>query len=336
MTSKWSSPKCKLLAALAAALVLPALSARAADAREEPAEHILQSDVLTVKVMNPNSPARYNQGVRFSPVAAVLQVSLHGKEFLYNPTQHDSLREGAGLASEFDILTEGGPPGFAEAQIGEGFVKIGVGVLQKARDTYDFFSLDEILERAQTTVNWSKTNASFQQICRGVNGYAYTLKADLLVEGSRVIIHWQLSNTGTKAFSTVQYVHNFFSLDEKPVGPGYVLEFSHPIQPSYVEGSEPDVSHWRDSQITFDSTIKTHVNITIPSEGDGRTGIVRVFHRETGQEIVVTTPSPISRTFIHATRRYLCPEQFVTISLQPGASHQWSRLYDFSLREKLE
>ncbi len=262
-------------------------------------------------------------------MAAVLQVSLDERDFLYCPEPHDPLLDGAGLFGEFDILTKGGPPGFTETRIGEGFLKIGVGVIQKESETYDFFAVTKILERAKTSVEWTERKASFRQSSQGVNGYAYVLEAEIVVKGSRVSLHWALSNTGTKAFSTEHYVHNFFLLGSKPVGPGYQLEFSHPIQPVIENGSDREGITWKEAQISFDTTIKNHVNILL--EESQKTGAwIEVSQRETGEKITVDSSAPVARTSIHATSRYLCPEQFVRITLQPGESYRWRRHYDFS------
>lgn len=334
MTSKWSSLS-RASVALVAASFLCFGSVRAAEKARETTEHILRSDSLTVRVMDPDNPERYNRGPRFSPLAAVLQVSLDGREFLHCPESHDPLREGAGLFGEFDILSEGGPPGFREARIGEGFVKIGVGVLEKEGENYDFFAQAKVLERAATTVEWSDSRASFRQTCRGINGYRYSLEADIVVNGSQLTLRWNLSNQGAKAFGTEHYVHNFFSFDRKPVGPGYQVRFSQPIAPILEHGSDREGVTWTDREISFEATIKNHVNILL-NKGEEGGAMIKTSQRENGQEIAVDSSAPVARTFIHATSRYLCPEQFVRISLKPGESYVWSRTYDFSIRKNRE
>jgi len=314
---------------------LVAVALFGAPAQAGDAEHILRSDALTVRVMDPNSEDRYNQGLRFSPVAAVLQVVLDGREFLYCPEAHDSLRDGAGLFGEFDILSEGGPPGFREAGIGEGFLKIGVGVLEKESENYDFFAQAKVLGRAQTTAEWANNKASFRQVCQGVNGYAYVLEAEVAVEGARLTLRWKLTNTGSKAFVTEHYVHNFFSFGGRPVGPGYRLKFSQPIQPVVENGSDREGIAWTELGISFDATIKNHVNILLNERPEGGTTI-KASQQENGMKIVVDSSAPVARTFVHATSRYLCPEQFVRISLQPGEFYVWSRSYDFSTGKNRE
>jgi len=104
---------------------------------------ILASGELTVEVMDPASPERYNRGVRFTPVAAVIRATIGGREYLANPKEHDSLFAAAGLFAEFDLTTS--PPGFDAAKIGEGYMKIGVGILKKDEEKYSFWPQHELL-----------------------------------------------------------------------------------------------------------------------------------------------------------------------------------------------
>jgi len=332
MISKWSSPN-----RIWAALIATALLSTTARSQEPSGatEHILLSEALTVRVMDPNHAQRYNQGPRFSTVAAVLQVSQNGREFLYCPAEHDVLRDGAGLFGEFDILTDGGPPGFSEAGVGDQFVKIGVGVLQKDAEKYDFYAPAKIVMRAQTTVVWKNDAATFHQTCQGVNGYSYDLEANIVVEGVRLRLQWKLTNTGKKAFATEHYVHNFFSLGGAPVGPGYRLAFSQPARSVIEQGSDRDGLSWTKSEISFDATIRNHVNILLSEPQPGGLSLA-ASQRESGLKITVDSTAPVIRTFVHATSRYLCPEQFVRISLQPCESYVWSRGYDFSASRESE
>ncbi|MFA7343503.1 MAG: hypothetical protein WC003_04285, partial [Terrimicrobiaceae bacterium] len=197
------------LPVLAFLAMLPSLTAHGEDA----AARVLTSGSLSVEVMEPKHPDRYNRGVRFTPVAAVLGVALAGQSFLYAPKAHDPAADHGGLASEFDMCIPGGPeadlpPGYAEAAEGEGFLKIGVGVLRTEKKTYNFFQKPEMIEPAKTTVQWGSDSAVFRQTCSGVNGYAYELAATVTARNDTVLVDWKLTNTGAKPFLTKQYTHN--------------------------------------------------------------------------------------------------------------------------------
>jgi len=123
---------------------------------------------------------------------------------------------------------------------------------------------------------------------------------------------------------------NFFSFDDVPVGPRYVVEFPYDFDPEFQAGSQPGIVRVEGRRIAFDGIIETHVNVTIPgARDDNAPRTVKTTLASTGQQILATSSLPVVRTFLHATGRYVCPEQFVRLSLSPGKTAEWSRRYDF-------
>lgn len=286
---------------------------------------ILRSDELTVEVMDPAHPDRYYRAERFSPVANVLRVRLRGVDYLYAPEQHDPLTDNGGLAMEFDNA-KFGPPGFVEARIGEGFLKIGVGVLRKADDLYHYGKRQEIIAPAPTTATWGPDRADFRQVCEGTNGYAYLLESSVRVSDRSVSVTYRLRNTGTKTFATRHYAHNFFSLGQSSIGGGFEVEFPFDFDPV----GEPAAWHQSGRTIVIDRTVDEFANITVPilyHYLDENRLVVR--HRPSGREIIVTTSIPGAFNFIHLRPAYISPEQFVILKLAPGDTAEWARRYDF-------
>jgi len=288
------------------------------------AVHLLRSGALTVEVMDPDAPDRYYRGNRFSPVAAVLRAVLDGKDFLFSPVAHNPENENGGLAMEFDIESPEGPPGFADAAIGEGFLKIGVGVLRKEEPVYRFFKPAEMIEPARTTVAWGADCADFSQECAGINGLAYKLAAEVRLQPDSITIRYRLTNSGTKAFTTEQYVHNYFSFSDAPVGPDYEVQFPYDVD---AAGMEPP-QRVDGRSIFYEETLVKAVNIRVPMpQNYSGSNTASVRHRANGQKIVATTSIPGKYTLIHARSKYICPEQFVLLSLEPGKSAEWWRQY---------
>lgn len=297
------------------------------------AAHLLRSEILQLEVMDPVDPERYNRGVRFSPVANVLRATMGGKDFLFSPVEHDPLKENCGLAMEFDIGTVGEPRGFTETAMGEGFLKIGVGVLRKNIERYSFFAAYEVIELARTTVKWSESAAHFEQSCAGVNDYAYKLATDIFVKGNILEIHYALANTGQKPFVTEQYTHNYFSFAGAPTGPNYILRFPFDFE---ATGLHPEQER-KGREIDFARPISPKIAavnavVTPPVDHQGEHS-VEVLNPANGMSILASNTLPSLRIAVHATPRYLCPEQFILISLQPGESRQWVRRFEFNLRK---
>jgi hypothetical protein len=287
---------------------------------------MLASKDLVVEVMDPGAANRYYTGVRFTPLAAVLRAVKGGKEYFFNPVTHNDASDHAGLASEFDLITPGGPPGFTEAAANGGFLKIGVGVLTKSTDQYQFWNNYPAKALAKTTTQWSTNSATFRQAVAPTGGYGYLLTAKVTLKASQLHIDWTLKNTGFKPLKTRQYTHNFFRFSEKNIGPGYVLSFPYAPQP----GGLTDAQRHSGREIHFTKALANPLNATIPWPA-GFTGqnAVTVRNTATGQAIECVTSIPGVNTSIHATAQHVCPEQFVEIQLPPGQAKQWRRSYTF-------
>jgi hypothetical protein len=292
----------------------------------------LASEHLEVEVMNPDAPDRYYRGQRFSPVATVLRVRMDGHDFLFAPIEHDPLADGGGLAMEFDIGTEPNPPppGFNEAAAGEGFLKIGVGVLRKEADPiYKFYGSYAMIQPAVTTVKWERDRARFHQTCEGVAGYAYRLEADVRVVANEVRVTCRLANTGAKPFSTEQYAHNFFAFDEQRITPGYAVEF--PYDFSAVIPKPVIKKTGRILTLTSEITPKikaAQAHVTPLQPLDGKDSVI-FRHPDDSLRITATVSRPAIVTTVHMAPLYVCPEQFVRLELQPGETVEWTRNYVF-------
>jgi hypothetical protein len=287
---------------------------------------ILESGGLRIEVMDPAQEAPYYKGQRFTPLAAVLRASLDGHEFFFNPVEHDPMNHHAGLASEFDLTTS--PPGYADAAEGDGFIKIGVGELKKKGQNYAFWNTYEVIKAAQTSVKWDKDAAAFKQTCKGVNGYAYELSANVKVAADRIDIDWSLKNTGTKPLATDTYVHNFFRFNDQSAGPDYVLSFPF----DYKAGGLGEEQEQKGREILFKKEIPGAVNIEVPHpEGYKGENAFTLTHTKSGQALTGTTSVSSLRTAVHASKSYVCPEQFIHLEVEPGKETNWRRSYTFAV-----
>lgn len=312
------------------ALLVPSLRAGSDGAA---AERTLTNGVIAVRVMDPHHPDRFNRGVRFTPLAAVLGVTRDGVDYLYSPENHNPLGDHAGLAAEFDLCIPGGPDedfpsGYAEAPVGEGFMKIGVGALQKATRPYNFFLRPALLEAAVTTVEWSPVGARFRQDFAGERtpGYAYRLEADLSLDGPGVIVDWSLANTGSRPITTRQYTHNFIRIGNNNTPSGYELSFPYDFTAAGLESGQAQEGR----VIRFTGPIPNWINAVVPwPAGYSGPNTLTLRHPASGRSIVCETSLPGLRTDIHARTAYIAPEQFIEIAVAPGETRTWQRRYTF-------
>ena len=309
---------------------------------------ILRSGSLVVEVGDPESEeCRWNKGLRFSPVANVLQAELHGQEFLYSPAGGGALTYLGGLPMEFDIGQEAfqpDPPGYNEGRTGDPFLKIGVGILRRDAGAYNFSTNYPVVERARTTATWQQDRAHFVQTLAGsANGYSCHLEEDIIVKNDRLILNYLLRNTGRKPFTTEQYLHNFLCFSGKPVGPNVRLSFPYdfttspavtPWQPparvrNLMAAAAPVVVRIANSIEFMDKASSVPKIWVYKPQGYAGPELCAVEHAETQQRLVIETSIPAAYTGIWTTAYQVSPEQFLQVTLAPGEEARFTRTYTF-------
>jgi hypothetical protein len=309
---------------------------------------ILQSGNLVVEIGDPGSAeCLWNKGLRFSPVANVLRAQLYGQEFLYSPLGGGALTYLGGLPMEFDIGQEAfqpDPPGYNEGQSGDPFLKIGVGILRRDGAAYNFSATYPVIERARTTVAWQTDRAHFVQTLAGnAKGYSCYLEEDVIVKNDRLILNYLLRNTGSKPFTTEQYLHDFLCFSGRPVGPNVRLSFPYDFT------TNPDVLPWQPSgrvrsimvaAAAVYARIANSIEFLDKASGvpkiwiykpQGYTGpeLCAVEHADTQQRVVIETSIPAAYVGIWTTDYQVSPEQFLQVTLAPGEEARFTRTYTF-------
>jgi len=309
---------------------------------------LLHSGSLVVEVGDPDSPeCRWNKGLRFSPVANVLRAQLDGREFLYSPVGGGALSYLGGLPMEFDIGQEAfqpDPPGYNEGVNGDPFLKVGVGILRRDAGAYNFSTSYPVVELARTSVTWERDRAHFVQTLSGnAKGYSCRLDEDLIVKNDRLIMSYVLRNTGTKRFTTEQYIHNFVCFSGRTVGPNVKISFP------YAFTASPDVTPWSPpakvrailpaaspdvvriaNAVVYMNKISSVPKIWIyrPQDYAGP-DLFAAEHTETLQRLIIDASIPAAYVGIWTTDYQVSPEQFLQITLAPGEEAMFTRTYTF-------
>mgnify|MGYP001069851264 CR=1 FL=1 len=315
---------------------------------------ILHSGKLVVEVGDPDSPdCLWNEGLRFSPVANVIRVALDGREFCYAPVGGGALTYLGGLPMEFDIGQESyqpDPPGYSEGVNNSQFLKVGVGILTRNASDYNFSTNYPVVELADTTVTWEADRAHFVQTLSGMaNGYSCRLEEDVIVKSDTLLMVYALTNTGVKTFTTEQYLHNFLTFSETPVGPHYRVYFPYEMtespeapvwEPPYLKevgrgsyvwvDNNPDVVSLQ-NMILYLKTISSFPKtwVTKPEGYLGRDSVA-VEQSSVGQRVVIDSSLWSAYIGIWTTDYQVSPEQFIIMTLEPGETVQWTRSYRFS------
>ncbi len=134
----------------AALLALASLGLRAH--AEDPLSVVLKNDVATLTVLLPDNTKGFYRGSRFDWHGIVSKVEYAGHTLFnawkmpHDPNGHDDV---GGTAEEFGILT---PIGYDAAGPGEPFLKIGIGILQRAdKEKYEFWKPYKIVSTGRVT-----------------------------------------------------------------------------------------------------------------------------------------------------------------------------------------
>jgi len=174
--------------------------------------HTLSRDGVRVEIEVTSDRLAAEFGPRFDRTAIVRSVQVDGVELL-GPW---------GMPDEFGLYGDG-VLGYAAAGIGETFVKIGVGRLTRdTADDYQFAHPYPVSALFPVAVDADETSLTIEQLSPGAGSYAYRYrKSYRLLDSERLVINYELSNTGASAWTFEHYNHHWFRMAGTPVGPGY-------------------------------------------------------------------------------------------------------------------
>jgi hypothetical protein len=291
----------------------------------------LTNGLVTMTVYLPDAQRGYYRGMRFNWSGLIARAEYAGHTFFgpfrtpFNPMLHDHV---AGPADEFDMETP--PPGFDEADLGEPFVKIGVGILQKGpEEKYNAFTTMNIVQAGTWKVDSGRDWAEFsQRLTYGKWGYEFTKRITLQEGAGAFTIGYVLRNVGTQEIDSLWYCHNFTIIDDQPVGPAYRVRFPFDVQ--LMETPVGDVSAAgkliRIGEISKEKPIWTLIETGKGAVADDR---VVVENARSGVGLEIVGDQPVEQWRFYAEPTAACPEPFLRIHVGPGEKMNWSYTYTF-------
>jgi len=319
------------LACLACFLLLPWFSS-ADEPTDGPPRHVFANKAIKLTVYLPDVDKGYYRGVRFDWSGLIARVE-YKKHVLFGewktPHKPEDPEGALGTAEEFGILS---PPGYKDAKPGETFIKIGVGELKKEKDDNYFFMTPYPLV---TTGDWKytkKNNAvDFEQTLKTDSGWGYRYIKRLALDGDKpafTIAH-ELHNTGKKAIETDVYNHNFFIVDDDPIGPNYRVRFGFPAKaPEKHELGELAEVGAEGLVVRRDLGNKTFYVQLDGLTDKAANNHFTVEHLKSRLALCVTGDTALSKFNVWSIKTALCPEPFVAIKLSPGETMKWSSRYE--------
>ena len=289
---------------------------------KKPGQFILKNSRLKVEVMRPGHPEAAYIGTRFEWGATIVQATLGGKHtFLY--AEKPGRRDG-GYGPCEEML---GAIGFDGAG-GKPFLKIGVGICQSTKGMYNPNLVYKILDNLawKTTVDEKKRTATFVQVLKDFEGYAYRYEKRVVVDAKRPTVHIEhvLENTGSKAIKTQQYSHNFMLFDGHKVGPDYVATFTF-----VPEIKETDVVAAKGKTVIFKKSLQRNLYVPFGGFDAKQKNPFTVRHKPSGLAIRFEREFALSGITLWATPITISFEPMIRLDIKPGKKAEWRRSYTF-------
>lgn len=280
----------------------------------------LSTSRLRVRVAKPGF---LYQRTRFDWTAIVTDILLDNQHTFCSVESPNPLvgAGGIGLMSEFGIHE---PIGFDEADVGEKFPKLGVGLLEKPDNAAYFFMRPYPVAPFPCTVTILDDGLRFGQAAVDCRGYAANLTKTLTLRDTTLRVDFLLENTGKKRIETTEYNHNFLQLNGKPTGADYRFTSSAPLHFTRNDGST-----WStDGILTWPDGIQAfHAHCGQLPEMDQFSWTLR--HRTAGISVTGQVDFKPCRVACWGMEHVISPEIFFPIRLSPGESAAWSRQWTF-------
>lgn len=282
----------------------------------------IANDTLKITLHAPDGEKGYYRGTRFDWAGVFSGIEYHGCNYAepwfesYSPLMHDAV---CGPAEEFS------PIGLDEAEVGEPFLKIGVGVLERMEGEYDRFKLHRILDPGQRSVEVAGDSVLFRHAVSMNSGYGYDYLKEITLTGlSSFRLHHKVINTGTRPLEGNVYNHNFFTLGLLETGVSRQLDF--PFKPEGDWRAAYSEVGFTDSGVRFTRTLRKGESVyagNLHAEGCGLTGSPDGFvlnELQTGRGVSCRCSEPMTKSVFWSNHRIVCIEPYIDLYVAPGES----------------
>jgi hypothetical protein len=323
----------------------PAASVSPASALDGLPHHDISNGIVSAKVYLPGEGGLY-RGTRFDRTGVVAQATYKGQNYgqywfsSTSPAVHDFIWQNgqvtvstasgaAGPVEEFTTI------GYDEAGAGGKFLKIGVGILKRGPEAYDFVHTYPVVNEGKRSENATKSSVRLtHELSDKDTGYGYSyVKTVRLVPGkAQMVIEHVLKNTGTKPIETAVYCHNFLTLRTDNSSGNENVTITAPFNISADKPFTPGAAEVTGKTIRYLRAVKEGESVTSPISGFGNTVSdydFKVTNTKSGFGQRIRADQPLSRINFWSIRTNVSWEPYIAISLKPGESKKWTYTYDY-------
>jgi hypothetical protein len=283
----------------------------------------------------PDAHAGYYQATRFdwSGQMPSLEYKSHTYFGNWNPAPYSPKLHDAIMGPVEEFLTNGAGLGYADAQAGGTFLKIGVGVIKKPEERgFQQFKTYEIADPGKWAVKKKPDSVEFTQVVSDPSsGYAYRYtKVVQLVKGRPMMtLAHSLKNTGKKTIESDVYEHNFYMLDAQPTGPDVVIKFPFEV---HATQDLHGLAETKGKEFVYlkELTGRESAQSNLTGFGaDPKDYDISEENTKTGAGVRQTCDRPLVRINYWSIRSTACPEAYVHMKIAPGETFTWKISYQF-------
>ncbi|SES89552.1 hypothetical protein [Paenibacillus sp. NFR01] len=291
--------------------------------------HQLSNGILTVELADVGSYS----GTRFDWTGFITQVTLAAGTAKHTFCVPESLQPGQGtggigLCGEYGISRA---IGYEEAEVGEWFPKLGVGLLQKQNAEPYLFHHEFPLIPFEKHVQAAEGRITYTVEPLDCRGYSMRLNKTVSLHGDILEIAYELENTGTKPIDTEEYIHNFVGINGAKVGAGYELSWS-----GTPRVDEPESEYTVGLLDISGGIVRWNREPDRPFYGKPAgweqaeaEWYWELRHLPSGAGVRESGDFRAARIALWGERHVISPEVFVNINVLPRHSKHWRRFYRF-------
>jgi len=301
----------------------------------------ISNGIVSAKVYLPGDGGFY-RGTRFDRTGVVAHATYKGHDFgepwfsSYSPYVRDfmwkdhqvtvsTVSASVGPAEDFQ------PAGFDEAGKDGGFLKVGVGVMKRTNDTYDFVHAYPVLNEGTRSESHTKDSVRLTHtIADKTSGYGYSyVKTVRMVPGkAQMTIEHVLKNTGRKAITTTVYCHNFLTLgagnENVAITAPFDIKADKPFAPGTAEVNGKTIKYLR--AIPEGEAVTSPINGFSDKVSDYD---FTVKNTVTGFGQRIRADQPLARINFWSIRTNVSWEPYIAIDIKPGETKRWTYTYDY-------
>jgi hypothetical protein len=290
----------------------------------------ITNGLIKAEIFLPDPDQGYYRGTRFDWSGNMSSLVYKGHNYFgkwfdkYSPEIHDVIM---GPVEEFTALD------YPETKPGDSFVKIGVGALTKPDDQpYTFSRVYPVVNQGKWSVKKDADRVQFTHILKDkVYSYKYDKTVQLTKDKPELVLFHTLKNTGTRTIETSVYDHNFFVMDNQPIGPDFSVRF-----PWTLSGGGQgigELAEIKGNSIEFLRVVKNGETVFCSElKGFGTEAKdydFRIENRKTGAGVRIRCDKPFMKLNYWNCATTLCPEPYIKIMAQPGEEISWTITYEF-------